>query len=479
MGIEQRTLTVPALVVMIIAASAPLTVVAGGVSTNFAVTGLLGVPLSFVVLGAILLVFAIGYTAMSRHVSNAGAFYAYIAQGLGKPAGVGAAMVAVVSYNLMQIGIYGLFGFAAASFVNAVLGTAIPWWVCALVAWALVAVLGVNRVDFSAKVLGIVVGLEFLVVIIFDVVAVAQSPQGVSSTGFATGDLFMPGIGAVLAFSIAAFMGFESGTIYNQEVKDPKRTAQLATIIAVSIIACFYALSSWAVLVALGPDQVVGASQEHGPDLIFVFLASHAPGWFIDLANLLFITSLFAALLAFHNVVARYFYAMGRGGALPRVLARTSARTQAPLAGSLTQSVLALLVIAVFAVISTGKDPMFIVLTMFTWMTNSGAYGLVLLMALTSFAVVGYFARRRIEASLLTRVIAPIAAGIALSYVFTQIVVNFDVLIGMEEAGPLQYVLQAVVLLPGVLGFLIALIARRSRQDQHEPARDEVPAHRG
>ncbi len=87
MGIEQRTLTVPALVVMIIAASAPLTVVAGGVSTNFAVTGLLGVPLSFVVLGAILLVFAIGYTAMSRHVSNAGAFYAYIAQGLGKPAG--------------------------------------------------------------------------------------------------------------------------------------------------------------------------------------------------------------------------------------------------------------------------------------------------------------------------------------------------------------------------------------------------------
>src|SRR5699024_2351904 len=155
-----------------------------------------------------------------------------------------AAMVAVVSYNLMQIGIYGLFGFAAASFVNAVLGTAIPWWVCALVAWALVAVLGVNRVDFSAKVLGIVVGLELLVVIIFDVVAVAQAPQGVSSTGFATGDLFMPGIGAVLAFSIAAFMGFESGTIYNQEVKDPKRTAQLATIIAVSIIACFYALSS-------------------------------------------------------------------------------------------------------------------------------------------------------------------------------------------------------------------------------------------
>lgn len=460
MGIEQRTLTVPALVVMIIAASAPLTVVAGGVTTNFAVTGLLGVPLSFVVLGVILLVFSLGYTAMSRHITNAGAFYAYIAEGLGRPAGVGAAMIAVVSYNLMQIGIYGLFGFASASFINSLLDTSLPWWVCALVGWVLVGFLGMNRVDFSAKVLGIVVGLEFLVVIIFDAVAFVQAPEGVSSTGFTAPDLFVPGLGAVLAFSIAAFMGFESGTIYNEEVKDPKRTARLATLIAVSIIAGFYALSAWAVSAAMGPSNVVGASQEHGPDLIFVFLADHAPGWFIELANLLFITSLFAALLAFHNVVARYFYAMGRGGALPKILARTAARSHAPVAGSMTQSVLALVVIAAFAVISTGQDPMFIVFTMFTWMTNAGAYGLVLLMALTSFAVLAYFARRRTADSLVTRVIAPLLAGLALSYVFSQIVANFDVLIGMEEAGALQYVLQAIVLLPGVAGFLIALAVR-------------------
>lgn len=460
MGIEQRTLTVPALVVMIIAASAPLTVVAGGVTTNFAVTGLMGVPLSFVVLGLILLVFSLGYTAMSRHITNAGAFYAYIAEGLGKPAGVGAAMVAVVSYNLMQIGIYGLFGFATASFVNSMAGTNLPWWACALGCWVIVGFLGMNRVDFSAKVLGIVVGLEFLVVIIFDAVAFSQAPQGVSSTGFVAGDLFAPGLGAVLAFSIAAFMGFESGTIYNEEVKDPQRTARRATIIAVCIIASFYAFSAWAVSMALGPDNVVEASQEFGPDLIFVFLGSYAPGWFIDLANLLFITSLFAALLAFHNVVARYFYAMGRGGALPKALAITSPRTHAPVAGSLAQSLLALLVIIVFAVVSSGQDPMFIVFTMFTWMTNSGAYGLVLLMALTSFAVVGYFARNRTTDSLITRVIAPVAAGIALSYVFSQIVVNFDVLIGLEEAGALQYVLQGIVILPGIIGFAVAALLR-------------------
>ena len=77
-SLDARRIGIPALVFMIIAASAPLTVVAGGVPSNFAVTGLVGILLSFVVLGIILILFAIGYAAMSRHVHNAGAFFAYI-----------------------------------------------------------------------------------------------------------------------------------------------------------------------------------------------------------------------------------------------------------------------------------------------------------------------------------------------------------------------------------------------------------------
>ena len=43
---SRRRLGVPAVTFMIVAASAPLTVLAGGVTTTFAVTGVLGVPLS-------------------------------------------------------------------------------------------------------------------------------------------------------------------------------------------------------------------------------------------------------------------------------------------------------------------------------------------------------------------------------------------------------------------------------------------------
>ena len=462
-ALGQRRLGVPALVFMIIAASAPLTVVAGGVTSNYAVTGLPGIPLSFIILGAVLLLFTVGYSAMSQHVHNAGAFYAYIARGLGRPAGVGAAWVALVAYNAMQIGIYGMFGFALSSFITGLSGAEPAWWICALGAWAVVAVLGVCKVDLSAKVLGALVALEFLVVIVYDLISVAAAPEGITAASLAPSGLFTAGVGAALAFSIAAFMGFESGAIYNEEVKDPRTTARRATFIAIVVIACFYAFSAWAMSVGEGDSQVIARSTELGPDLVFAFLADRVPQWAVDLSSLLFVTSLLAALVAFHNVVARYFFALGREGVLPKALAATSARTQAPVAGSLTQSAIAVVVLLIFAAAGRNSEsgPLFPVLTLFTWLTNMGAFGLVLLMALTSFAVVGYLNRHASWYGTWTRLIAPTAAGIALAAVFSMIVANFDVLIGLQEASILGWLLPAIVLAPGVLGLAWGLVLRR------------------
>ena len=464
-SLGKRTLGVPSLVFMIIAASAPLTVVAGGITSNYAVTGVLGIPLSFVVLGLVLLIFAVGYTAMSQHVRNAGAFYAYVARGLGKAAGIGAAWVALISYNAMQIGIYGLFGFALSSFLAGTFALNLPWWACALIGWAIVGVLGVNKVDLSAKLLGIVVACEFLVVVVYDVLAVKVAPEGVSTASLEPASLFTAGIGAALSFSIAAFMGFESGAIYGEEVKDPKNTPRRATLIAVGIIAVFYAVSAWAMAVGEGDSAVVGRSAEFGPDLVFVFLSDHVPTWFVDLGSVLFITSLLAALIAFHNVVARYLFSLGREGVMPRVLAHTNPRTHAPMAGSLTQSVLALIVLAIFALIGAGKDVMFPVVTLFTWLTNMGAFGLVMLMALTSFAVIGYFRSEPHGLGPWAAQVAPLIAGVLLSVLFVAILMNFDVLIGLQEASILGWLLPVIVVLPGILGVFWALRLRKRRPE--------------
>jgi len=72
------------LVSFLISASAPMTVLAGGIVATFAVTGVVGVPVAFPIIALALGLFTVGYAAMSRHIYNAGAFYSYLAQGLGK-----------------------------------------------------------------------------------------------------------------------------------------------------------------------------------------------------------------------------------------------------------------------------------------------------------------------------------------------------------------------------------------------------------
>ncbi|MFC8038510.1 APC family permease [Paenarthrobacter sp. NPDC057355] len=461
----ERRLGVPAVTFMIIAASAPLTVLAGGVTTTFGVTAVTGVPLSFLVLGGILALFAVGYAAMSRYVTNAGAFYAYIAQGISRPAGVGASLIALMAYNLMQVGIYGLFGFTVSSLLSARLGISVPWWIPVLVCIAIVGWLGVNRVDLSAKVLGVLVALEFLVVIVYDVMSLAVAPEGVSAATFSPETLFVPGVGAVLSFGIAAFMGFESAAIYGEESKDPQRTVARATFAAVGIIAVFYAVSAWAMTVGTGPSAVVETAANSGPDMIFAFLGEHGGLLLSDIAQLLFVTSLFAALVSFHNAVARYFFSLGRERVLPGALAKVRADSGAPFAGSLAQTVIAVVVTVGFAIAGSGSElgELYPVLTMFTWLTNSGALGLVLLMTVVSVAVIGFFRKNGHGASLWVRLVAPGLGFALLTLVLVLIVSNFNVLLGQSESTAASFVLPLLVLLPGVAGIIWGLRLRRSQ----------------
>jgi amino acid transporter len=425
------------------------------------------VPLGYVLLGVLLALFAVGYGAMSARITNAGAFYAYIADGLGRRQGIGASWLALISYNAMQIGIYGLFGFALSSFLEARLGIGVPWWTSALAGLAVVGLLGISRVDLSAKVIAVLVALEFLVVIVVDVLCLAVAPVGISAQPLMPTELFTHGIGAVLAFGVAAFMGFESGAIYSEEVKDPARSVPKATFTAVAIISVFYAVSAWALAVGVGPGQIVAASQEHGPDLVFVLLAQHGGVLLTDIAQVLFITSLLAALIAFHNAVARYFFSLGRESVLPSWLGAVGARNHAPVAGSLTQSAFAVVLVAVFAIAGQGSElgPLFPVLTLFTWLTNAGAFGLIFLLAVTSVAVIGHFRRDPGGHSAWVRWIAPVLSAAGLGTVFVLILVNFDVLIGAEGPSPLAVVMPGIILATGAAGLVWGEYLQRRRPE--------------
>lgn len=116
--------------------------------------------------GVVLCLFAVGFTAMTPYIRNAGAFYSYVARGLGRPAGLGAALVALFSYNALQIGVFGAFGFFSASTMNDLLGIDLPWPVYAFAGIAVVWFLGFRSINFGAKVLAALLVAETAILVL-------------------------------------------------------------------------------------------------------------------------------------------------------------------------------------------------------------------------------------------------------------------------------------------------------------------------
>ena len=79
----------------------------------------------------------------------------------------------------------------------------------------------------------------------------------------------------------------------------------------------------------------------------------------------------------------------------------------------MTQSVIAAVIVFVFW--QSDNDP---VLQLFTWLTNLGALGVILLLALASFAIVGYFSRNPHQETAWTSRYAPALAGVLLTALF-------------------------------------------------------------
>ena len=88
-------LGVIAIAFIVVSAAAPLTAMAGGAPVAMLVGNGRGIPFAYLIVSAMLLLFAVGYTAMARHHTSTGAFYAYVARGLGQHAGGAAAWIAL------------------------------------------------------------------------------------------------------------------------------------------------------------------------------------------------------------------------------------------------------------------------------------------------------------------------------------------------------------------------------------------------
>ena len=81
--LRRNAMGVPEMVFLVIAFAAPLAASTTNIPMAIGLGNGVGAPGTFLIVAVVLALFAVGYSAMSSHITNAGAFYAYITAGLG------------------------------------------------------------------------------------------------------------------------------------------------------------------------------------------------------------------------------------------------------------------------------------------------------------------------------------------------------------------------------------------------------------
>ena len=439
------------------ASSAPMVVLVGGIVATYATTQVESLPLLFLLIGGVVALLVVGYTAMSREVPHAAAYYAILARGLGREMGVAAGIVALVAYNAIQISLYGLLGATLSGLIGG------SWWVWAALALLLVSVIGVRGIALSTRLLATVLVLSLVVVLMFGTASLIDPGAGaITWSGFSPSGLFVSGIGGAVAFCLAALMGVEAPASFAEEANDDHAVTN-SVFFGVCFLAVVYAGTAWAMGVAVGPDQVAAVAGDPAGGLPYSILEQRIGGFMTPVANAMLIFAIITSLLAFHNVIARYAFAMAREGVLPVGLARTSSgtRVHAPVGGSILQTVIAVVVVGVFAL--AGADP---VTTLFTWLSTLGALGLLCLLIAASVAAMAYFARARgTRPKAWSSVIAPLLGIVLGLVVLGAMVVNVDSLLGTEPESLSPYLLPLIIFTAAVGGVLWAVHLRQTQPD--------------
>ena len=452
MSLTRNTIGTSDLVFFVVAAAAPLTVMAGVAPLAISLGGV-GAPLGYLLAGMVVGLFAAGFTAMSGHVRNAGAFYAYIGRGLGKMTGLGSAYVAVISYNLIGIGLMAAFGVFASSTVASLFNLDVPWQVWTVLCVLAVGVLGYLKITLSAKVLGVALALEVAILLVFEI-ALFIKGDGLSLAPLDPSGLFSGGASGMFVITFGSFIGFEATAIYAEEARDPLRTVPRATYAAVAFLALFYTFSVWAIINAYGVDQAVQvAGSADGADMVFAATSRLVGAWASDLMHVLIVTSCFAAALAFHNAATRYFYALGREGVLPRSLAKISANGS-PAVAVVVQIVCSLVIIGVGIV--AGADPYNVI---FLWTNGTGIIGVMALQALAAVSVVVFFWKDRRGFSTGRVIVAPLAAFALMAVIIFLVVQNFDLLTGASTTVNVLLIVPVPVVF--AIGAVLAWLIRR------------------
>ena len=455
-------LGVLALVFTVVAYNGPLIGLGGVIPVVISAGNGLAAPTTFVSLGLLIALFAVGLNAMAVRMTHAGAFYTYVTAGLGRPLGLSAGFIALIAYVTLPAGIYALLGSIAEHLLRNTFNISggPPWWVWALTAWATVTALSLFNIELSAKVIGIASSLEVILVLIWNAVVVTNGgPSGRNVDILSS--YFSGSFAFALIFGVLCLTGFESLQVFRSEVRDAYRTVPRATYISILVLTVLYAGSSYSYIIAFGPGAALSAGATDPTGSVLNSISQYVSSTAGDLANVLLLSSSFAACLSIQSVLARYIFALGRDRVLPAQLGVANPKHGSPMRAAAAGGALTLGAFAFPALSGSGPT-----LT-FTSLNGTGAYCLLLLWLGTSLAVVAFFRSDRHGASIWAVLIAPIISALGLALIAVLGTIHYNDIIGQADhtlANSLLALLLAVV----VTAFVLALWFRTRRPDIYQ-----------
>ncbi len=253
------------MILMVVAATAPLTAMASNFAISVAIGAGEGTLGLLVIVAAVFTVFTAGYVVLSRHVVSAGAFYEFIAFGLGRRIGSGAAFIAALLYNLGAAAMALISGFFIGNAATTYLSWTLPWWTYALITLAVAGVLGHLGVGFAARVTSVTSIVQFLILVAFCVAVLLKNPSGYRFDGFTPSAMFSGGYSLSLIFLVLCFAGYETAAIYGEESHSAPKKIKQATYGALGLLAVVFLASVWSVLAAFDDPIAVAQADPGAP----------------------------------------------------------------------------------------------------------------------------------------------------------------------------------------------------------------------
>jgi amino acid transporter len=479
-ALANDVLGLPQVLFCIVTGAAPLAALLFNVPVAVSGGGY-AVPAAFIVATVALTIFSVGYIEMARRVTAVGGFYTFITRGLGSVMGMGAGYLIAFCYIIFAAAVTGVGSYFASTSVDAWFGVSISAWAYEAFFLALMTAFAWFHIELTAKILGVALVSEVLVMLILAFAILVQGgPDGFSAAPLNPANIF-DNDAALKVFGAAAagvaifgafwsWVGFEMAPNYAEESREPHKIAKRALYISVISLGVFYTFVSYMFVTGWGltgsaqavSDQFAGKYASAFYPLTDKFVGSGLT----TMVEILIITSSFACSMAFYNTGSRYLFSLAREGLLPAALGRTHPTQKGPVNASMV--VTAIVGVYMLAFTLSDSSTLAALLKLGTWTPLLGVLGILAVQGVCSLAIIRYF---RTEAAdgfhPIKTLIAPFIGFLAMAGACYLLIDNRASLSGAGDALYIKLV-PWVVLIVFLIGCATALWMRRNAVDRYQ-----------